>query len=239
MYNEIIWLLFALFDLTVTVLIYRYFGKIGLYALVPFNLILCNIQVLKLVTLLGFNTTLGNILYTSVFLTTNMLGEFHGKKAARTSVIIGFVMLVLATLYMQVALLYKPAPDDFIQPHLEAIFDFMPRLALASLAAYACSQSFDVWAYQLIKKKTGGRLLWLRGGAATLMGQLLDSTVFVLVAFWGVFGSAVLGEILFTTFIFKAIVTCLDTPFMYVARYAHGLRVKKGLESAEAPGEKP
>ena len=232
MYNEIIWLLFALFDLTVTVLIYRYFGKIGLYALVPFNLILCNIQVLKLVSLLGFNTTLGNILYTSVFLSTNMPGEFHGKKAAKTAVLIGFVMLALATLYMQVALLYRPAPDDFIQPHLEAIFNFMPRLALASLSAYVCSQMFDVWAYQVMKQKTGGRLLWLRNGTATLAGQLLDSTVFVLAAFWGVFQSGVLGEILLTTFIFKAVATCLDTPFMYAARYAHGLRVKKGLEQA-------
>lgn len=235
MYNEIIWLAFALFDLSVTVIIYRYFGKTGLYALVPFNLILCNIQVIKLVTLLGFNTTLGNILYTSVFLGTNMLNEFHGKKAARTAVIIGFVMLLLATVYMQVALVYIPAPDDFIQPHLEAIFDFMPRLAAASLAAYMCSQFFDVWSYNLLRQRTRGRFLWLRNGAATLTSQLLDSLVFCLVAFWGVFERPVLLEILFTTFLFKAIVTCLDTPFIYVARIAHRLRVKKGLEPEDTP----
>lgn len=232
MFNELIWFLFAVFDLTATVIIYRYFGKIGLYALVPFNLILCNIQVLKLVSLLGFNTTLGNILYTSVFLSTNMLNEFYGKQAARTAVLIGFVMLILATVYMQVALIYIPASDDFIQPHLEAIFNFMPRLALASLAAYLCSQLHDIWAYQLLLRKTQGRWLWLRNGLATLSSQLIDSVVFCLVAFWGVFGQQVLLEILFTTFVFKAIVTCLDTPFIYVARFAYNLRVKKGLEPA-------
>lgn len=231
MSNELIWFLFAVFDLGVTVLVYRYFGKNGLYALIPFNLILCNIQVLKLVTLLGFNTTLGNILYTSVFLTTNMLNEFHGQKAARTGVALGFVMLLLATLYMQVALVYTPAPGDFIQPHLEAIFNFLPRLAAASLAAYLCSQLHDVWAYSLMKRLTGKRLLWLRNGLATLASQLVDSVVFCLIAFWGVFQGAVLWEILFTTFLFKAIVTGLDTPFIYVARLAHRQRVKKGLEA--------
>lgn len=230
MYNELIWLAFAIFDLTATVLIYRYFGKTGLYALVPFNLILCNIQVLKTVTLFGLTTTLGNILYTSVFLTTNILNEFHGKKAARTAVVIGFVMLILSTLYMQVALIYTPDPSDFMQEHLVGLFSFMPRLALASMAAYLCSQAHDVWAYHFLRQRTKGRFLWLRNGLATLTSQAIDSVVFCLVAFTGLFETPVLLEILLTTFIFKAIVTCLDTPFIYVARFAHRKRVKSGLE---------
>ncbi len=234
-FNEFLWFSFMVFDLSVTVLVYRYFGKSGLFALIPFNLILCNIQVLKLVNLLGFETTLGNILYTSVFLTSNMLCEFHGKKAARTGVCLGFVMLVLSTIYMQVALLYIPSAHDTMQATLSGIFSFLPRLAFASLCAYLVSQLHDVWAFHFWRSKTSGRHLWLRNGASTLVSQFLDSAIFCLLAFYGVEGfHDVLAEILFTTFLFKAIVSCLDTPFIYLARLAHRGRVKAGLERDEA-----
>ena len=235
MYNEIIWLAFAVLDLGLTVIIYRYFGKTGLYALIPFNLILCNIQVLKTVMLFGFTTTLGNILYTSVFLTTNILCEFHGKKAAKTGIIIGFIILVMTTVYMQIALMYTPAPSDFMHTHLAAMFEFFPRLALASIIAYSVSQIHDVWAFHFWHKKTAGKWLWLRNGAATITSQLIDSVIFCLIAFAGVFERAVLLEILFTTFLFKVIVSCLDTPFIYLARLAQKMRTRNIEKDKQLP----
>ena len=232
--NELLWLGFALFDLAATVLVYRYFGKPGLYALVSFNLILCNIQVLKTVTLFGLTTTLGNILYVSVFLTSNILNEFHGKEAAKTAVRLGFIMLLLSTFYMQTALLFSPAPDDFAQVHLAAIFSLLPRVALASLTAYACSQACDIWAYHYLRLRTKGRFLWLRNGAATLVSQLIDSVVFCFLAFYALYPRQVLLEILLTTFLFKTLVTCLDTPFIYLARRAHQRRMEQGLEKGPA-----
>ncbi len=207
-----------LLDLSMVLVVFRLFGKSGLLGLIVFNLILCNIQVLKTVQLFGLTTTLGNVLYGSVFLATDILSEFYGKEEARKGVLLGFMTLVMATGYMQISLLYTPAADDWVQPHLEAIFGFMPRVALASLLAYLVSQHHDVWAYHFWKSKTQGRMLWLRNNASTMVSQGLDSVIFCLVAFWGVFPWPVVMEILLTTYLLKFIVAVADTPFIYLAR---------------------
>ncbi|WP_421903851.1 queuosine precursor transporter [Maridesulfovibrio sp.] len=219
--NELLWLGFAVMDLSLVLVIYRFFGKIGLFGLIVFNLILCNIQVLKTIELFGMTTTLGNILYASVFLSTDMLSEFYGKKEAKKAVYLGFVVLVMAVVYMQLALMFTPAADDFAQPHLEAIFGFLPRIALGSMAAYIVSQLNDVYVFHLLKDKMGERHLWLRNNASTLLSQFLDSSVFCFVALWGLFPFEVWVEILFTTYLFKVIVAVMDTPFLYMARRLH------------------
>lgn len=216
--NETLWIGFAVLDLILTLAVYRFFGKSGLFGIIVFNLLLCNIQVLKTVELFGLTTTLGNILYAGVFLATDILGELHGKHEAKKGVMLGFVTLVLATIYMQIALKFIPAADDFAQPLLEGIFGFLPRLALASMTAYLISQMHDVWAFHFWKRVTNGRALWLRNNASTLVSQALDSSIFCTLAFWGQFPTAVLMEIMLTTFLFKGFVALLDTPFIYLAR---------------------
>jgi len=216
--NEILWMGFAVLDLGMVILLYRLFGAIGLYALISFNLILCNIQVLKIIELFGLTTTLGNILYASIFLSTDILSECHGKKAAQKAVILGFATLLMATVYMQVALLFKPAVDDFVQPHLAVIFGFMPRVAAASMLAYLVSQLHDVWAFHFWKNKTRGKYLWLRNNLSTAASQFIDSSVFCIGAFLGVFPAEVWLQILFTTFAVKLIIAAIDTPFIYFAR---------------------
>ncbi|EPR34895.1 protein of unknown function DUF165 [Alkalidesulfovibrio alkalitolerans DSM 16529] len=218
MSNELLWLGFAVLDLSMVLVIFRYFGRVGLFAMIAFNLIICNLQVLKTVEMFGLTMTLGNIVYGSVFLATDLLSEHYGKEEARRGVLIGFVFLVLGTLYMQIALLFTPAPDDWAQPHLAAIFDFLPRVALGSLLAYGVSQLHDVWAFHYWKKKTGGRHLWLRNNASTVVSQLLDSTIFCFVAFAGVFPWEVFWQILVTTYLVKLVVAAFDTPFMYLSR---------------------
>lgn len=216
--NEVLWMGFALVDLSMVLLIYRFFGRVGLFSLLAFNLILCNIQVMKTVELFGLTTTLGNILYASVFLSTDLLSEFHGKEEAKKGVLLGFITLLLMTIYMQAALYFQPAANDFAHPHLAALFGFMPRIALASLAAYLISQLHDVWAFHAIKQRTGSRLLWLRNNASTMLSQFLDSAVFCTIAFYGMFPMNVFWEILLSTYVIKIAVAVLDTPFIYLAR---------------------
>ncbi|WP_207260793.1 queuosine precursor transporter [Desulfovibrio sp. Huiquan2017] len=217
--NELLWILFALMDLCMVLVVYRLFGKVGLFGLMVFNLLLCNIQVLKTVELFGLTTTLGNVLYASVFLSTDLLSEFYGKKEARKGVLLGFVTLVMMVGYMQIALYFQPAASDFAQPHLEALFGFLPRVALASMAAYLVSQLHDVWAFHAIRERTGEKHLWLRNNASTMISQLLDSAIFCIVAFWGVFPADVFMEILLSTYIIKVVVAALDTPFIYLAKH--------------------
>ena len=218
MFNELLWLGFAILDLTLTLVVFRFFGRAGLFALIVMNVIICNIQVLKVVELFGLTTTLGNVLYGSVFLITDMLGEFYGKREARKGVLLGFVTLVLAMAYMKIAISYIPHPSDFIQPALESIFDLMPRIAAASLLAYAVSQTHDVWAFHFWRKKTKGRFLWLRNNASTLVSQFIDTLIFCSVAFIGMFETKEIIEIFISTYLIKALVSLIDTPFIYAGR---------------------
>jgi hypothetical protein len=232
-FNELIWICFALIDLTAVVILFRYFGRVGLIAFMVFSLVLCNIQVLKVIELFGITTTLGNILYAGIFLATDILNECYGKKEARRAVLISFIFLIMAVVYMQLTLVYIPASVDFAQPHLEAIFGLLPRVALASLLAYLLSHYFDIWAFATIKKLTGGRFLWLRN-SSTLVSQLLDSIVFCAIAFYGLYPFEVVLEILLSTYIIKVLVAILDTPFIYAGRKIyHTYRKKIEVEPKE------
>ena len=220
--NEIIWLILTLVDFAALLFVYRFFGKEGLYAAIAISIILCNIQVLKIVELFGLTATLGNILYGSIFLATDILNEKYGKKAAQKGVWIGFYAIIFATIIMQIALVFKPAEGDFIQPALKQIFDFLPRVAIASIVAYAVSQFFDVWLFNRLKMITSGQKLWLRNNISTMISQLIDTLVFCFIAFWGVFSQQIFIEIAITTYLFKWLVAVLDTPFIYLAKKFRG-----------------
>jgi uncharacterized integral membrane protein (TIGR00697 family) len=216
--NEILWLIFLLFDLSAVILMFKLWGKHGLYAMIASSVIICNVQVLVIVKMFGLVATLGNIVYASIFLSTDILSECYGKKEARKGVWIGFFCLFWAMIAMQFAIRFIPDANDFIMPHLKEIFSLLPRVAAASLAAYLISQHHDIWAFHLLKKKTGGKYLWLRNNISTAISQLIDSLVFTLGAFLGEYGSSELIQIVITTYLFKLIVAGLDTPFVYLAR---------------------
>ncbi len=204
------------------IIIFRLFGKIGLYAWVPIAAIVANIQVVKLVEIMGITATLGNIVYASSFLVTDILSELYGKKEAKKAVYIGLFSLVAMTVLMNMALMFTPAPDDFSQASLKNIFSFMPRIAGASLVAYFISQSHDVWAFEFWKNRfPSAKYLWLRNNASTMVSQFLDSSLFTLLAFWGVFPSTALFEIFWTTYLLKWVVGVADTPFIYLAKGWH------------------
>jgi len=218
MYNEILWFIFLFFDLAVILLTFRLFGKTGLYFMIAVNIVVANIQVLKTVGMLGLVVTLGNILYNGIFFATDVLNEFYGKKAARRGVWIGFYAMVVVTIVMQIALLFKPDPSDFAHEALSTLFGIMPRIVLGSLTAYVISQMHDVWAYDFWKRFTKGKHLWLRNNASTMVSQLIDTAIFCSIAFLGVWEMNVWWQILLTTYVFKWIVSALDTPFIYLAR---------------------
>lgn len=88
--NEIIWLGYLLFNYTAILMAYRYWGKVGLLLFVPLSVVLANIQVLKMMTLFGIDTIMGNIAFGGVFLVSDILSEIEGKKYARKIVSIGF-----------------------------------------------------------------------------------------------------------------------------------------------------
>ncbi|WDP92711.1 MAG: queuosine precursor transporter [Desulfobacter sp.] len=217
--NELLWAAMLAVNFGCILIAYRFFGRTGLYAWVPLAAIVANVQVIKLVDLFGITATLGNIVYASSFLVTDILSEIYGKKDARKAVYIGLFSLVVMTGLMNLALAFAPAADDFAQQSLSTIFGFMPRIAGASLLAYLISQTHDVWAFEFWKNRfPAKRFLWLRNNASTMASQFIDSSLFTIVAFWGVYPTGALIEIFWTTYILKWVVGAADTPFIYVAR---------------------
>ncbi len=235
MSNELWWFIFLAVDFSLALLAIALFGKRALFVIIAADIIVCNIQVIKTIELFGFVATLGNIMYGSIFLATDLLSEVYGKKEARRGVWLGFFALIFMTITMQIALQFQPHASDFSQQSLQTIFGFIPRIVLASLTAYLLSQNHDVWAFHFWKKKTGGKYLWLRNNFSTWISQAIDSVVFVYIAFYGVFEQNILIDILLTTYFVKLLVAIFDTPIVYIGRRVLAWHEKRFPELETAP----
>ncbi len=231
MLNELLWLLLLLATFIIQILAYRFFGKNGLYAWIAVAIILANIQVMKTIGFFGLVTALGNIIYGTTFLKTDILSENYGKKEAKKAVWIGFFMLISITIIMQLCLLFTPHESDTLSPALQQIFGLLPRIAIASLTAYLISQFYDVWFFNFLKQKMKGKYLWLRNNLSTMVSQLIDNIIFTWIAFVGFFGLfgwgqvfewSIIIQIFVVSYIMKWIVAVFDTPFVYLSK-----RIKK------------
>ncbi len=202
------------------VLMYRFFGAMGVYCFIVFATITANIEVLMLVHAYGMDMTLGNVLFASTFLCTDILSETQGKKSANKAVAIGLVTNVLFLVATQSWLLYTPAAGDLTAGAMRALFAASPRVILSSLAVYAICQFFDVWLYHALWKATGHTkaYLWLRNNVATLASQLLNAVLFTVFAFGGVYDWPTIGQIILSSYVIFIFTSLLDTPAVYVAR---------------------
>ncbi len=218
MINEILWISTLIFCFLMVILAYRLFGKTGLYVWTAIGVILANIQVMKTVQVFGLVTALGNVIYSSLFLVTDIINENHSKKDAQKAVWIGFFVLISTTILMQLTIQFIPDKSDFLSEHLTAIFSFLPRIAFASLTAYLISQSHDVLFFSKLKKRHKERFLWLRNNSSTIISQFLDNIIFTLIAFYGIFSWNIIGQIFLTSMIIKVIISVCDTPFIYWAK---------------------
>ena len=226
MNNEILWLLVFFIDFGALLLIYKFLGKIGLFAWVAMATVIANIQVIKVIQLCGVTATLGNVLYASIFLATDILSENYSKKDAALAATIGFISMLALPILMTLSLLFTPGEGDFSQEALKTLFGVVPRVVAGSAVAYIVSQFHDVWAYHFIMKKLPStKMLWLRNNGSTLISQLLDSLIFSTIAFYGLYPTRVFLEIVLTTYLLKAVCAVLDTPFIYLAKWMYSRKL--------------
>jgi len=219
MSNELLWVLFIVVQFGLLVGAYKLFGLTGLYVWIGFAIVAANIQVVKMVDLFGISGTLGNIMYGSIFLATDLINEKYGRKQAQKAVYIGFVMLVSFTVITQIALKFTPNEYDFAQSALETVFTLLPRITMGSLTAYIISQTLDVYLFDKIKSKFGSKSqLWIRNNGSTLISQAIDTAIFTFIAFTGVLPFTVVLEIFWFSYVIKIITSLLDTPFVYWMR---------------------
>lgn len=217
--NEILWFIMLILDFSLILFAYRFWGKSGLYIWIVISTIIANIQVLKSVVIFGMPLTLGNIVYASSFLVTDILSENYGKNESKKTIYIGFFSVIAMTILMNLAIYFVPSSEDFASESIKTIFGVMPRIMLASLSAYFISQMHDINAFEFWKKRfPDDKYLWIRNNLSTMVSQFLDTAVFTFIAFIGVFEFNYLIQLMFTTYIMKWLIAALDTPFLYVAK---------------------
>ncbi|SDB98755.1 queuosine precursor transporter [Shouchella lonarensis] len=217
--TELYGLLFALLNFIFLVIFYKLYGKVGLFSWIGFATILANIQVTKTIEVFGLVATLGNVMYASTFLATDLLNEKYGKAFAQKAVWLGFSALLISTVIMQMVLYFTPHNEDLAQPHLAFLFNFAVKISAASLAAYLISNMLNVYIFAFFKRMfPKPSLLWLRNSASSLIGQAFDTLIFCTIAFVGEYSLSIWLQIALTTYILKFLVSALAIPFIYWAR---------------------
>lgn len=206
---------------------YRFFGKNGLLAFNVCATILANIEVLILVRAFGIEMTLGNILFASTFLVTDILSENHSRKDANRAVLISTLCSILFIAVSQMWLLYTPSENDWASSPIRTIFSSTPRIVCSSLLVYLISQLTDVWLYhkwwEWCRKKFGDEKkgLWIRNNGSTMISQLLNTLLYTFFAFYGTYEIHTLLSIFLSSYLIFFVTSLLDTPFVYWCRNIH------------------
>lgn len=227
MNNEILLILSVFIIYGAELLFFKFFGKQGLYCFTAIATIAANIEVLILVKAFGMEMTLGNVLFASTFLVTDIISEIYGKSDAKRAVNIGVATSIAFIVFSQWWLLYTPAASDQAMTSMKAIFSNTPRTMLASLIVYAIVQRFDVWAYHkwwnFTEKLCGDskKYLWVRNNGSTLISQFLNNLLFTTGAFAGVYDLKTLWSIVISSYVIFIFTSLADTPFIYLARKIH------------------
>ena len=228
MQNEILLILSLFLIFSTVLLLFRLFQEHGLYLWTVAATITANIEVLIVVDAFGMEMTLGNILFASTFLVTDILSELYGKKYAQSDDTLGIATSVINKAISQSWMLYVPNENDFASPAIRTVFSNTPRLMAVGIIVYVIVQLFDVWAYHkwwaFTEKKFGDRkkFLWLRNNGSTMISQLLNTVLFTWGAFLGTHDTPTLISIAVSSYVIFLITSLADTPFVYLARYLHG-----------------
>lgn len=225
--NELLLIGSLVFAFAAVLTAWRLFGKTGLYAMTVLCTITANIEVMILVHAFGMDQTLGNVLFAASFLVTDILSENEGKKAAGRAVNIGIFTSVIFILISQSWMVYNAAENGGVTEAIRMTFKGTPRVMLVSIVVYAVTQRFDVWLYHKIWERTsrfsngekGSKAyLWLRNNGSTLTSQFLNTFLFTLGTFLGVYDTKVLISILVSSYLIFIVTSLCDTPAVYVAR---------------------
>lgn len=120
---------------------------------------------------------------------------------------------------MQMSLHFIPAPEDMAQKSLSTIFDLVPRIAVGSIIAYIIGQHVDVFIFSTIKKVfSSDKTFIIRAYGSTMLSSIIDTALFVTIAFAGTLPNMVVFEIFITTYLLKLISTIFNVPFGYIAK---------------------
>ena len=166
----------------------------------------------------------GILAFLLLVVTSSSVAELHGRSTANRLVLIGFVPL-LVSLGLSLLVLALPASPQMDAARLTAFETVMggtPRIWLGGILAYGISTFLNVTIFSRLKASEGSRLLWLRAGIASVLSQIVDTLIFITVAFYGVFP---IGELVMGQMIAKVVLSAILVPPLVYGFVALGRRL--------------
>ena len=199
-------------------------------------LVTCNLVANKFIAIdLGFKTFIisaGVLPYPITFLITDILSEIYGRKKTNAVVLSGLAASLFVLLIIYLGNSFDAIPDSPVNNEAySTVFGNSWRVIFASMTAYLFAQLVDVRIYHFWKKLTNGKFLWLRNNGSTILSQLLDTTLVVLVLFYGAKPNDQLLQFIIDGWMFKALMALLDTPIFYAVIF--GIRKHFGIKEQE------
>jgi uncharacterized integral membrane protein (TIGR00697 family) len=179
------------------------------------SLITANITAVKLVSVFGLVLPAAIIIFPISYICGDVLTEVYGYRQARRVIWLGFACNLIAVIAIWLGGLLPPASFWDGQAAYERILGYVPRLLAASFLAYLVGEFANSFVLAKMKIATGGRWLWTRTIGSTLVGQGLDSLVFITVAFAGTIPLAGLLPIILTQWLVKSVYEAIATPLTY------------------------
>ena len=190
-------------------------------------LLTANIVAVKMVQLGPLILPAGTVVFPISYIVSDVLVEVYGFRAARRVILLGFLANVLMVMFILLAQSMPGAPFWQDQASFERILGFAPRLLLASFMAYLVGSLANALVMARLKPMTNGRLLWLRVILSTILGQGLDSLVFLTVAFAGTLPASAILVSTVSIWLVKTLYEALFTPLTYMV--VHQVERREGL----------
>jgi uncharacterized integral membrane protein (TIGR00697 family) len=192
---------------------YKYLGTISVFFVSV--LLISNVASTKIVDFGWFTFDGGTLLFPLSYIFGDILTEVYGYKRARGVIWLGFFCALLMSIVFVIVGKLPPAPGWENQASYDAILGLTPRIILASLVAYMCGSFSNSLILAKMKLWTKGKHLWARTIGSTVVGELVDSALFILIAFVGILPSSLLLTLIISNYIFKTLVEVVLTPVTY------------------------
>ena len=179
------------------------------------TLVTSNIIAVKLAALGPFTVPAAIVIFPLSYLFGDVLTEVWGYATARVVIWTGFAANIVAVCFVAIAVAVPSSPAYPNGAAYSAVLGMTPRIVIASLVAYLCGEFVNSFVLAKLKLFTNGRMLWSRTIGSTLIGQGVDTVIFISIAFAGVLPFPVLRVVIRDQWIIKVLYEVVATPLTY------------------------
>ncbi|OPA80486.1 transporter [Paenibacillus selenitireducens] len=176
---------------------------------------IANIVATKIVSFGFTSATVAILFYPFTYVIADTVSEVWGKKIAQRMIWTGLAANVVMVCLFTIAVKLPAASFYQGQDAFEGVLLGVPRIVLASLIAYSISQNLDIYMFLGLRRRTNGRHLWLRNNASAMVSQLIDTSIFSLIAFVGSVPTQEIWKIIGTEYVIKIAFCIVLTPLVY------------------------